>query len=246
MVLSDNQITKGGRGICVQAATFTDARRIVIERNRIFNCGPSNSKFDHQIYLENTRDAVVRRNILTGNNGGWGVHLYSDADGTLVEHNIIDGNRGGVVFAGDGTKTSDRNVVRNNAVTNSGPRWNIESSWSGGAHGTGNTAHHNCLHTAGQSRGGLERGDGGFSASRNAVLDKSPYVNRARGDLRFKAGSKCARLVGDVAGPSVRGSIATRAHRPQPSQPPQPGPPRRPRSPRGAAWWPPAAASGSA
>ena len=131
-VVSDNEITKGGNGICVQVATFNAARRVIIERNRIHNCGPADSKYDHQIYLQSSRDAIVRRNILTGNRGGWGVHLYSDADGTLVEHNIIDGNRGGVVFAGDGEETSDRNVVRNNAITNSGPRWNIEASWSGG------------------------------------------------------------------------------------------------------------------
>ncbi len=210
-VVSDNEITKGGNGICVQVATFNAARRVIIERNRIRNCGPADSKYDHQIYLQSSRDAIVRRNILTGNRGGWGVHLYSDADGTLVEHNIIDGNRGGVVFAGDGEETSDRNVVRNNAITNSGPRWNIEASWSGGPRGSGNSAHHNCLHTAGDADGGLQTEGGGFSSASNEVLRESPYVNRAAGDLRFKAGTACDRLVGDVLGASVGIASAGRA-----------------------------------
>ena len=203
-ILSDNNITKGGRSICVQVASTYIAYRVRIERNRIYNCGPASSKFDHQLYLEQSRDAIVRHNILTGNAGGWGVHLYADADGSLIEHNIIDGNRGGVIFAGDGNTTSDKNVVRNNAITNSGPRWNIEGSWSGGPRGTGNSARHNCLYTTGpDGPGGVEKSAGGFTPASNVAVDANPYVNRSRGDLRFKAGSACARLVGAVAGPSV-------------------------------------------
>ena len=203
-ILSDNNITKGGKSICLQVASSYVAYRVRIERNRIYDCGPASTKFDHQIYLESSRDAIVRNNILTGNAGGWGVHLYADADGSLIEHNIIDGNRGGVIFAGDGNTTSDRNVVRNNAITNSGPRWNIEGSWSGGPRGTGNSAHHNCLYTTGpDGPDGIETTAGGFTPSSNVAVDSNPYVNRSRGDLRFKADSACARLVGDVAGPSV-------------------------------------------
>ena len=51
-VLSDNHITKGGKSICVQVASSYVAYRVRIERNRIHNCGPANSKFDHQLYLE--------------------------------------------------------------------------------------------------------------------------------------------------------------------------------------------------
>ena len=204
-VLSDNDITKGGTSICVQVASSYVAYRIRIERNRIYNCGPANTKLDHQLYLENSRDAIVRGNILSGNAGGWGVHLYADADGNVIENNIIDGNRGGVIFAGDGNTTSDNNEVRNNAITFSGPRWNIEGSWSGGPRGTGNSAHHNCLYTAGpDGPGGIETSAGGFTPRSNLVVSSNPYVNRSSGDLRFKAGSACARLVGDVAGASVR------------------------------------------
>jgi hypothetical protein len=199
-VFSDNEVTMGGKGICVLAGTWNKARNVTIERNRISNCGSAGSKYDHQIYLAGTRDAVVRWNILSKNSGGWGVHMYPDADGTLVEHNIIDGNQGGVVFAGEGGTTSDGNVVRNNAITYSGPRWNIESSWSGGPAGSGNVADRNCLYTGGPDGPGGIAGRDGFSASANTILGGSPYVNRDAGDYRFSAGSPCLAEVGDVEG----------------------------------------------
>ncbi len=198
-VFSDNELTKDGHGICLVAASSGPADNVVIERNHIYDCGPSNSKWDHQIYLVHSRGAVIRWNILSGNAGGWGVHLYTDADGSVIEHNVIDGNRGGVIFAGDGGETSDRNVVRNNAITFSGPRWNLEASWSGGPHGSGNAASHNCLYAGPSADGGVADEDG-FSATQNSVLDGSPYINRAAGDYHFRADSPCAALVGDVAG----------------------------------------------
>jgi len=221
-VFSDNVVTKGGEGICVLAGTYNAAQRVVIERNEMYNCGAavkpdgSKNKFDHLIYLSGTRDAVVRWNILRNNGGGWGVHMYPGADGTLVEHNIIDGNQGGVIFAGEGSKASDSNTVRNNAITSSGPRWNVEGSWSGSI-GTGNTATANCLYTTGPSQPAGVANQNGFSASSNTALSGLPYVDRAAGDYRFKAGSPCADLVGDVAG-----VIAGDASEPVPAAPAPP------------------------
>ncbi len=208
VVFSDNEVTKGGEGICILAGTYNAAQRIVIERNLIYNCGAavkpdgSKNKYDHLIYLSGTRNAIVRWNILRDNGGGWGVHMYPNADGTLVEHNIIDGNQGGVIFAGEGGGASDSNTVRNNAITSAGPRWNIEGSWSGGTPGTGNTANANCLFTSGPSQPAGIATQSGFSATANSntVLSGLPYVDRSAGDYRFKAGSPCAELVGDVAG----------------------------------------------
>jgi Right handed beta helix region len=226
-VLSDNVITKSGEGICVLAGTYNPAQRVIIERNLIYDCGAavkadgSSNKLDHLIYLSGTRDAVVRWNILRANGGGWGVHMYPNADGTLVEHNIIDGNQGGVVFAGDGSgNTADENVVRNNAITGSGPRWNVESSWSDGPAGTGNVATENCLYSAESSRsGGVPSGS--FSATGNLVLDSYPYVDRAAGDYRFMPDSPCSELVGDVVA-AVTGPDDPPT---EPSPPPDPTPP---------------------
>ena len=204
-VLSDNVITKGSEGICVLAGTYNPAQRVIIERNYIYDCGSavqpdgSHNKFDHLIYLSGTRNAIVRWNILSANAGGWGVHMYPGADGTLIEHNIIDGNQGGVIFAGSGSGSpSDDNIVRNNAITGSGPRWNIESSWSDGPPGTGNIATANCLYSTGQGQPSGVSSGRGFSATGNTVLSGYPYVNRTAGDYRFKSDSPCATLVGDV------------------------------------------------
>lgn len=197
---SDNELTKGGEGICLLAGSYNPAKGIVIERNHIYDCGPSSSKLMHQIYLQNTRGAVVRWNILNGNGGGWGVHLYANADGSLIEHNIIDGNKGGVIFAGANGDTSDGNTVRYNAVTYSGPRWNIEGSWSDEAPGTGNRAHSNCVASSGEDAPAGIGYEYGFQAEANTALHSSPYANRLRGDYRFVPGSPCAQLVGDVAG----------------------------------------------
>ena len=198
---TDNELTKGGNGICLLAGSYHPAAGVVIERNRIYDCGPSSSKFMHQIYLQGTRGAVVRWNILTGNAGGWGVHMYSDADDSLIAHNIIDGNHGGVIFAGGDDDTSDGNVVRNNAITYSQQRWNLEGSWSDAGTGSGNRALRNCVYSNGEDApSGIEEGDGGFAESANLVSPGSPYVARSRGDYRFNPDSRCVKLVGDVVG----------------------------------------------
>ncbi len=229
-VLSDNTITKGGEGICVLAGTYNKAQRVIIERNYIYDCGSavkadgSNNKFDHLIYLSGTRNAVVRWNILRANAGGWGVHMYPGADGTLVEHNVIDGNQGGVIFAGDGEDdTSDDNVVRNNAITGNGPRWNVEASWSGGPAGTGNVATANCVYSTGSSQPSGIPSSTSFSATGNTVLSDYPYVDRAAGDYRFKSGSSCASLVGDVSG-AVAGETSAPPSEPTPPTPTTPPP----------------------
>lgn len=201
-VVTGNVITGRANTICLVVGSEHAARDVLVERNRITRCGRTD-KYDHLIYLVHSRGAVVRWNVLSDNPGGWAVHLYPDADGTLVEHNVIDRNEGGVIFAGDGGDTSDDNVVRNNAITFSGPRWNLEGSWSDGPVGSGNVAEDNCLYSAGPSApSGIAVLDG-FAETRNVVLGRSPYGARQGAGHRFAADSPCARLVGNVAGPPV-------------------------------------------
>ena len=222
VVFSDNVVSKGGQGNCVLVGTYATVERLVLERNVIHNCGPAGSKFEHLVYLNHTRNAVVRWNTLTGNAGGWAVHLYDDADGTLVEHNLIDGNHGGVVFAGDSAERSDDNVVRDNIITFSGPRWSIEGSWGGAGQGTGNVAHGNCLYTTGPDAPSGLGPQEGFSAPSNLVLDSSPYENRDGGDLGFAPDSPCKVLAGAprapiataLPPPSGGGNARRRARRP--------------------------------
>jgi hypothetical protein len=202
-VVSENVITgRRASTICLVIGSAHRARGVLVERNRITRCG-FEGKYDHLVYLVHSRGAVLRWNVLTDNPGGWAVHLYPDADRTLVEHNVIDRNQGGVIFAGDGEDASDRNLVRNNAITFSTPRWNVEGSWSGGSPGDGNVAERNCLFTDGPSApAGIGQLDG-FSAADNTVVAGSPYVPRHDAAHRFAVGSPCATLVGDVVGPPV-------------------------------------------
>jgi Right handed beta helix region len=203
--LVGNDITTAGNISCVLIGSVREGvSHTLVELNRIHRCGRT-GKLSHLVYVTRSRGAIIRNNLLIGNRGGWAVHLYPDADGTLVEGNVIDANEGGVIFAGDGGgDTSDRNVVRENVITNSGPRWNIEGSWSGGPEGDGNVAQRNCLYSAGP---GSPSGIGfvnGFAQSGNVVAKDPVYVDRAAGDYRLRSGSRCGTVLADVGGAKLR------------------------------------------
>jgi nitrous oxidase accessory protein NosD len=202
--LLGNNITAARSISCVLVGSSRPVSGLLIEDNRIHHCGRT-GKHDHLIYMAHSRNAVIRHNLLVHNRGGWAVHLYPDADGTLVEGNVIDSNEGGVIFAGSGGgATSDGNVVRANVITNSSPRWNIESSWSGGPDGKGNSASNNCLFSNGPGApSGIGRVDG-FQQSANLVVQEPVYVDRQTGNYRLRRGSNCAGLVGNAGGAAVR------------------------------------------
>jgi nitrous oxidase accessory protein NosD len=204
VAITGNDITAGRSISCVLVGSSRTVSSLLIEDNRIRRCGRT-GKLDHLIYVVNSRNAVIRHNVLVGNPGGWAIHLYPDADGTLVEGNVIDSNEGGVIFAGSGAgATSDGNVVRENVITNSSPRWNVESSWSGGPPGEGNSASRNCLFSTGPgSPSGLGREDG-FDESDNVVATGPVYVDRQGGDYRLRPDSNCASVAGDAGGTALR------------------------------------------
>jgi hypothetical protein len=189
--IAGNVIYGSSNTTCVQIGSQYTTHGVRIEGNRIQNCGRF-GKFDHLIYIESARRTVIRANLLTGNRGGWALHLYPDADDTLIEGNTIDRNFGGVIFAGTNGRTSDRNLVRHNAITNSGPRWSLEGSWSQEAPGVGNVAEGNCLFSLGP---GSPSGIGapiGFDATDNTVATQSPYER----DYTIAADSPCQAVVG--------------------------------------------------
>jgi hypothetical protein len=196
VALVGNDITAARNISCVLIGSRDRAvSNALVERNRIHRCGRA-GKLSHLLYVTHSRGTVIRNNLLIDNPGGWAVHLYPDADGTLVEGNVIDSNEGGVIFAGEGGGTSDGNVVRGNVITNSTPRWNIEGSWSGGPEGQGNLAQRNCLYSVGP---GGPSGIGfmsGFEESENVVATGSVYVDRGAGDYRLRPGSNCVPVVG--------------------------------------------------
>jgi hypothetical protein len=204
---ADNEVTNANTGICfVLGSEDGTARDTVIERNRIHHCGrlpPTNH--DHGIYVALARDTVIRDNVIHAN-ADRGVQLYPDADRTVVEHNVIDGNGTGVLFSGDAGAASSANVVRGNVITNSTVRYDVTAFWEQPV-GTDNVVEDNCVW--GGTLGEVED-IAGFSVRGNSVADPR-YVDRASGDFRLAAGSPCA-----GKGPRPR---------------PQPKPQREPRTP---------------
>jgi hypothetical protein len=202
--LIGNDITAARNTSCVLIGPDRTVSHTLVARNSIRRCGRS-GKLAHLIYVTHSRGAIIRDNLLVDNLGGWAIHLYPDADGTLIEGNVIDSNEGGVIFAGDGGgDTSDGNVVRENVITHSDPRWNLEGSWSGGPEGRGNVAERNCLYSAGP---GGPSGIGflmGFEQSGNLVASGPVYVDRRAGNYRLRPGSNCATVLTDVGGAKLR------------------------------------------
>jgi hypothetical protein len=202
--LSHSDLTGHGRiGTCLQIGSGgVKPTGVVVEYNDIYGCGADEggaNKFDHNIYVAWSQGAAIRWNVLRDNPGGWGIHFYPDADGTILENNVIDSDHGGVVFAGDGSGTkSDSNEVRYNSLTypdpgGGSPRYNLEGSWSGGPLGTGNSAHHNCLHSAGAgSPSGIQDPPSGFTATDNVVLTAGSDVDRTADAFHAWAYNPCS------------------------------------------------------
>src|SRR4029079_9905723 len=104
VTLRGNDITNQHTGICVILGgafpRYGLAVDPVVEGNRIHDCGRlPRTNHDHGIYVEGTRGARITGNLIYGN-ADYGVHLYPDADRSLIARNVIEGNGGGVMVAG--------------------------------------------------------------------------------------------------------------------------------------------------
>ena len=139
------------------------ALRPIFDSNDFTNCG-SDTQLDHGIYLEAVDDAEVTNNTFD-DSATYAVHMYPDADGSLIANNVMTNNGGGVIFAGTGGLSSDNNIVENNTITGTLNKAGIESYWGGSAVGTGNIARNNCLDN--NLAGDIYTGNGGFTTSGN-------------------------------------------------------------------------------
>lgn len=191
--VAGNRIRGSRSTTCVLIGSTRRARGVRIERNWIHRCG-RRGKLDHLIYVQDASGTVIRGNVLTDNPGGWAVHLYPNADRSTIDRNLIDGNQGGVIFAGVGSTTSDHNTVRSNVITNSSPRWNVEGSWSVYV-GVGNVVDGNCLFTTGPDAPTGIGDPVGFTAGPTLVRTTSPYSAGRYDEYRFPAGSECGGYV---------------------------------------------------
>ena len=196
-VLRGNEITNGHTSICVSVSRyFSDPppRGVVIERNRIHDCGPlPSTNKAHGIYLSEARDTVVRDNWIY-DNADRGIQLYPDADGSTITGNVIDSNGDGILFGGDGPYASSNNVVVGNVISNSNLGWNAYS-FTPGPPGEGNVLRHNCLWAGDaepgfESDGGVELGSDDFTAKANSVVDPL-YADRDDHDYTLSPESEC-------------------------------------------------------
>jgi hypothetical protein len=194
-VLEDSDITNAWRGrscLILGDSSAGTAVRPLIRRNRFHECGSlANGNQDHAIYASKVVDGRIINNTLW-NVAAYAIHLYPNAQRTLVAGNTIDGGapsvRGGIVVGGDSDDTSNDNLVEYNVVSYS-VTYNIDASWEG-AVGTGNVARANCLWAGAEG----EIDTDGLESDANVVGDPL-FVNRARHDLRLGARSVCRSVV---------------------------------------------------
>ena len=184
-VFRDNDVTTRDTTICflLGSKEYGRARRTVIERNRIHNCGelpPTNHH--HGIYVEASYGARITDNWIY-DTADRGVQLFPDAQRTYVGRNVIDGNGEGVVFS----RKSANNVVESNTISNPIVRYNIEDfELSGG----GNVARRNCLWSPRHpDTGGVQPGIK-VELVENVVSEPA-FANRDDMDFRLRPDSPC-------------------------------------------------------
>jgi parallel beta-helix repeat protein len=201
-----NDVTNEHTAICFllgdSNGPYGRADRARIEDNRVHRCGrlPA-TNHDHGIYVEASTGSLIRGNWFY-DNADFGVHLYPDAQRTLVTQNVIYGNGEGVTFSGDDEHASSSNTVERNVIADSRIRYNVESYWPNGKLvGTGNVARSNCI-----SGGARDTGDGGVIspqvgfAAVGTITERPAFVDAATRDLQLRAGTRCRSLLGAHAG----------------------------------------------
>jgi hypothetical protein len=177
--------------VYIGGAIWGRARETVIRNNRIHDCGDDGNGHTHGIYADAPRQARITDNYIYANSG-FGIHLYPDAQETLVEHNVIDGNltQGGLVFAGEAPYASSHNLVRWNIFSGNGG-YGISSSWAAGHVGAANIANGNCFWQ--NARGTFDSPPLGYRARKN--VDANPlFVAQAARDYRLRRGSPCGKM----------------------------------------------------
>ena len=192
-----NDVTNEHRDICFligDDGTWGRADRAVIEKNRIHNCGklPA-TNFHHGIYVEGTTGTRIEGNWIY-DNADWGVHLYPDAQNTVVRGNMIDGNGKSVLIAGENGKAPNGNVLEGNVTSNPKLRFNFEAWWpTGNPVPRDNVVRRNCLKAGARDddrNGGIDLSVA-FTASGNPEVADPGFSDRGAKDFRLQKGSAC-------------------------------------------------------
>jgi hypothetical protein len=164
----------------------------LIENNVIHQCGNrADGNQDHAIYFSQSIDATVTNNVIWGT-AAFALHLYPNAQGNQVTHNVIDANGYGAIFGGNADSTSNDNNVSYNVITDSGNAYDVQSTWSG-AVGSGNVLHGNCI--SNHRRRDIQRPTTGFTAVGN-IFAWPRFADPARHDFSLRARSRCLGVLG--------------------------------------------------
>ncbi len=197
---SNDDVTNEHTEICFLIGnSWGAAAHTILSQDRIHDCGklPAQNG-DHGIYVELATSTLIVGNVIY-DNADRGIQLYPNAQGTTITGNVIDGNGEGIIFSGDNGTASNGTIVRDNVISNSIVRHNVESWYPGGNPvGQGNVVSDNCLFASNaepyyDTNGGV--GDQvGFTVGTNVIADPQ-FVDRADGDLRVQPSSRCAALL---------------------------------------------------
>jgi parallel beta-helix repeat protein len=195
-------ITNEHTGTCLivggSADTYGTPSHLTVTESRIHDCGrlPPNH-LEHGIYLERSRHARIVDNYIY-DNADWGLHLYPDAQNSVIAFNVIDGNGSGLILGGTGERASSGNTITHNVFSNAADRrgksvsgnnygYNVTSFW-GSRVGKNNSVSDNCFWNG--AAGDLNAVNGGFSTDRNVIADPR-FVSRADKDFRLRGGGRC-------------------------------------------------------
>jgi hypothetical protein len=179
VALRGNDITNVGLDcLTLGDPTFGPAKLTIVEGNRIHGCKGG-------VVARSAESGTVAHNFIFDNTGD-GVSFSPNGDSFTVEHNVIDGNGGGVLFGSDGKTVSINDAVRLNIISSSTGGFNVYASFPGPL-GTGNSANQNCLWMGAKGDVAPTKG---FSAKDNLVFDPL-YADRAAKDFRLMPTSPC-------------------------------------------------------
>jgi hypothetical protein len=199
VLVQNSYISNSGRGescmILGSTSGYGRATAVVVRRNRFHGCGAVGGTKDHAVYVSNAVNARIVGNVFWAT-GAYAIHLYPNARGTVIAHNVIDGGRpstrGGVLFGGNSDFASSGNVVEYNVVAFARTS-NITSNWDSGRVGSRNVARRNCLY--GARDGNIDSSNGGFARAGNRVA-RPWFVDRQARDYRLRRTSRCLAVVG--------------------------------------------------
>lgn len=197
VTFESDDVTNDHTGICfdVGSATWGFADSTVIAHDRIHDCGvfPSTNQ-QHGIYVQDATNTQIVDNVIV-DNVDRGIQLYPNSTGAVITGNVIANNGEGVIFSGEGSTSSNGNVLEHNLIVNSQIRRDVESWYpSGTPRGVGNVVRANCV-----SSRGIDTSSGGFAVQGNVTASPGELLATGEGGYAAAAGSACAAVIGAAA-----------------------------------------------